>query len=490
MGQKANPISLRLQLTNRHFDSCWYSDYFYKKLMTRELFVQSYLDHFLKSLKLPGGRHSVQYFQKKTQMSSFFCYPKSTRQSKFTLYGFTKTESFLKKNRFFFKARMDKKMKGNFSNFRNSQQRNKMVPFHSSKRRSPSLFSCFYSTKNQHQLYKIQRKLTSFQNFKLWSTFWSPHILKKGTLYSVTGTFSPCWLNFSCIFSAKKINQSVFNQKNALSLLQLQGVSREIPSINHIEKRQVSLQAPLESLYKRKDVSKNLLKFETGLPGVSPADAVFAKKTAPHGKNAKELTSGVFGKSKTSLDVLPVHFLDRTSKWVEGQFLQNLYLYHILKRNWKEKKTQPFHVAERQKASSIQPFSPLETSCKNYLESHLSRFYGIEMHLTPFRVGNSWQCAHYLADEIVSLLQKRVPFRRLKTKLFKQFSQIPEIRGVRITCSGRVGGKSKKAQRAKTECMKYGQTSLQVLDSKIDFSKKTAFTAFGSVGLKVWVCYN
>ena len=29
MGQKVNPISLRLQKTNRHFDSCWYDDYNY-----------------------------------------------------------------------------------------------------------------------------------------------------------------------------------------------------------------------------------------------------------------------------------------------------------------------------------------------------------------------------------------------------------------------------------------------------------------------------
>ena len=92
--------------------------------------------------------------------------------------------------------------------------------------------------------------------------------------------------------------------------------------------------------------------------------------------------------------------------------------------------------------------------------------------------------------QIAFFLEKRIPFRRIKNKLLKQLSKISAIRGVRITCSGRVGGKSKKAQRSKTECIKYGQTSLHVFSSKIDFSMKTAFTRFGSVGIKVWICYN
>ena len=95
-----------------------------------------------------------------------------------------------------------------------------------------------------------------------------------------------------------------------------------------------------------------------------------------------------------------------------------------------------------------------------------------------------------MADEIVYFLEKRVPFRRIKAKISQHLSQNPKIRGLRITCSGRVGGKSKKAQRAKTECVKYGQTSLHVFSSQIDFASRTASTVFGSVGVKVWMSYN
>ena len=108
----------------------------------------------------------------------------------------------------------------------------------------------------------------------------------------------------------------------------------------------------------------------------------------------------------------------------------------------------------------------------------------------PFSISQDWQSAGFLAEEIVYFLERRVTFRRLKNKIIKKISENSNIRGVRISCSGRVGGKSKKAQRAKTECVKYGQTSRHTFSSRIDFAAKTARTSFGTVGIKVWICYN
>lgn len=127
---------------------------------------------------------------------------------------------------------------------------------------------------------------------------------------------------------------------------------------------------------------------------------------------------------------------------------------------------------------------------KNYLQNYLSTFAKFNIQLIPFKVNQDWQSANYFADELVYFLERRVPFRRLKTLILKQMSQNPKIRGIRITCSGRVGGKSKKAQRTKIESFKYGQTSLHIFSSKIDFAARTAFTALGSTGIKIWICYN
>ena len=111
------------------------------------------------------------------------------------------------------------------------------------------------------------------------------------------------------------------------------------------------------------------------------------------------------------------------------------------------------------------------------------------MKLVPFQVSTEKQSALFLAQEVVYFLEKRVSFRKIKDQILKELRNSKIIKGVRITCSGRVGGKSKKAQKAKTETVKQGQTSLGVFSSKIDFAQKSALTSFGLIGVKVWICF-
>jgi ribosomal protein S3 len=127
---------------------------------------------------------------------------------------------------------------------------------------------------------------------------------------------------------------------------------------------------------------------------------------------------------------------------------------------------------------------------KTHVQNSISQHFGFNAKLVPFKVENEWQDAGYFADEIVYLLERRIGFNRLKNRILTQVATNPKIQGIRITCSGRVGGKSKKAQRAKMDSIKYGQTSLHVFSSKIDFAVRTAFTPLGSTGVKVWICYD
>jgi len=80
MGQKVNPISLRLQYTNRHFDSSWYSQFFYKQLILKDLFLQKYLNNFLKLVEVSTGRYSIQHLQKQTQIFQFLNQSYATRE--------------------------------------------------------------------------------------------------------------------------------------------------------------------------------------------------------------------------------------------------------------------------------------------------------------------------------------------------------------------------------------------------------------------------
>jgi small subunit ribosomal protein S3 len=59
------------------------------------------------------------------------------------------------------------------------------------------------------------------------------------------------------------------------------------------------------------------------------------------------------------------------------------------------------------------------------------------------------------------------------------------VKGIRTCCSGRLNG----AEIAKTECRKYGETSLHVFSDQIDYAKAKASTPYGILGVKVWVSY-
>ncbi len=127
---------------------------------------------------------------------------------------------------------------------------------------------------------------------------------------------------------------------------------------------------------------------------------------------------------------------------------------------------------------------------KSHLESFLSNSYNSFFNLHLFRTLIEMQGALFLVQEIIYYLERKIPFRRIKTQILREIPHYKHIKGVRITCSGRVGGRSKKAQRSKTQSVKIGQTPLGVFSSKIDFASKSALTRFGLIGVKVWVCYQ
>ena len=72
MGQKVNPISLRLEKTNRHFDSCWYDDYNYTNLVLQDLRIKSYFKTVLNQIKYPEARVLIENLPKKTNLHLFY----------------------------------------------------------------------------------------------------------------------------------------------------------------------------------------------------------------------------------------------------------------------------------------------------------------------------------------------------------------------------------------------------------------------------------
>ena len=127
---------------------------------------------------------------------------------------------------------------------------------------------------------------------------------------------------------------------------------------------------------------------------------------------------------------------------------------------------------------------------KNHLETFLFQQVqgGCKVHYLV--CPSAHQNPLFLASQIVFSLQERVPFRRLKHRLMRECSKDQRIKGVRINCSGRVATRSKKAQKARSESIQWGQTSLNVFSDFVHFASKGALTPFGKIGVKVWICYK
>ncbi len=90
--------------------------------------------------------------------------------------------------------------------------------------------------------------------------------------------------------------------------------------------------------------------------------------------------------------------------------------------------------------------------------------------------------AQLVAQNIAKQLENRGAFRRAMKNAISR-AMAGGVQGIKIKCSGRLGG----AEIARTEWMKEGRIPLHTLRSNIDYGFATANTSFGAIGVKVWV---
>lgn len=89
----------------------------------------------------------------------------------------------------------------------------------------------------------------------------------------------------------------------------------------------------------------------------------------------------------------------------------------------------------------------------------------------------------YVAQQIAWDLEKMTGFRRTIKKYLEQLSQSRDVKGAKILVSGRLDG----AEIARRETLKFGALPLQNLRADIDYGEVTAFTTYGTIGIKVWL---
>lgn len=91
--------------------------------------------------------------------------------------------------------------------------------------------------------------------------------------------------------------------------------------------------------------------------------------------------------------------------------------------------------------------------------------------------------AHLVAENIRRQIEGRVAWRRAMKKSLENTMRMG-AEGIRIVCSGRLGG----AEMSRTERYIRGRVPLHTLRADIDYASVQALTTYGTIGVKVWIC--
>lgn len=87
------------------------------------------------------------------------------------------------------------------------------------------------------------------------------------------------------------------------------------------------------------------------------------------------------------------------------------------------------------------------------------------------------------AQNMAKEIERRMPFRRIMKKHLEGILQHREVKGGKIRMGGRLNG----AEIARNETLSKGTIPLQTLRANIDYGEATAFTTYGTIGIKVWI---
>jgi small subunit ribosomal protein S3 len=116
------------------------------------------------------------------------------------------------------------------------------------------------------------------------------------------------------------------------------------------------------------------------------------------------------------------------------------------------------------------------------LRQELKAQAGAEVQLNIVEIRKPEIEAVLVAENIAQQLERRVSFRRAMKRAVQSAMRLG-AQGIRINCSGRLGG----AEIARVEWYREGRVPLHTLRADIDFGIATAKTTYGTCGVKVWV---
>lgn len=495
MAQKVNPIAVRLRF-NRSSDSSWFSDYYYSTLLYQDLNFRDYLSSIRQpnanKLGFRPGKCVIHHFPKRS-LIHFFCLGSSSSSS-------------LKK--------LDRQLlatvpSGEVATKRTNWPSITVEPFHP-----------FLNWESS--------------NIRNWEKNSSSSISQKKKALA-------CYARQSYNFSKQSLNQlgDVFIESRTHELMREKGAtgsSRPLGFLaNLLELHKVATKcangplvlADARSVRPLGSTTSGVVRLGHRIfPGLRTCIPALQLKEQPDDKSIpllplstwvnQRLTysgwtsfalsqafrlDGPYLKRKraTTLIMAKPSTLDfrapRTSPTATSRkcsLISHLYFNYYAMHYFFLKKTNSLrdekHINHAQARGATNFHLPLARSRYFYLsnvQSILSDKTSTFTSLRPIKVSSIFQSASLIAQEIACKLEQKKSFRQICRSIFQQISICKYIKGIRISCSGRLNG----AEIAKSSCRKYGETSLHVFSDKIDYAQTKASTPYGILGVKVWISY-
>jgi small subunit ribosomal protein S3 len=113
----------------------------------------------------------------------------------------------------------------------------------------------------------------------------------------------------------------------------------------------------------------------------------------------------------------------------------------------------------------------------------IAKEIGKPIQVNIMEIRDSESDAQLVAENIAAQLEKRTSFRRAMKQSLSRAMSKPGVKGIKIMCSGRLGG----AEIARSESYREGSIPLQTLRADIQYGFAEAKTTYGRIGIKVWV---
>ncbi len=116
------------------------------------------------------------------------------------------------------------------------------------------------------------------------------------------------------------------------------------------------------------------------------------------------------------------------------------------------------------------------------LKKAINKYTDAEVSLNIVEIRKPEIDAKLVAQGVADQLIRRIAFRRAMKRAVQSALRLG-AEGIKITCGGRLGG----AEIARVEWYREGRVPLHTLRANVDYAEAEALTAYGIIGIKVWI---